>query len=1036
MPISQTQRFLLLTSLRRLFALCSTPYAFFRLSALCPLLFAAFLTSAQRYKLISPQYQIEPVTLNTSEDAGLFVNMLQDNQGYLWITTTKGILVFDGQESVLYQAGHPRFPMAINSGQVGSYSIKADGDGILYTEHQDVNKIAGFDPVQRRVIMEFQPASQITTPRSYFDVTADGQMYSLHWSKGSDTCSIWNIPNDSPHEKCFAFSALQYGSPISYIINDRQHWLQTPNGIWRISLDGKQSDFFKYPDQSLATSITPSDGANVFFTYTRNNAIYYWNSKMETPRVYATVPDGWIERSNQFSVDGHRAYLASALSMYVVDTLNKTWQDLSPEVYQLKAERVPGAMAEDVYAMKQVYGQLYILGARNLFRLTEKSPEKTMFSETLGNENSVYSMRGLAEDADHNVYASNYSGVYIKKHNAETFEPYLPVFNIVHEVQSAFSLNVHAGQLLWNTKSIDLTSGAIKDIGRDVFRGHVTHLLSGDTLWMYIWYTDKFYVYDLKTGVSDSVAIARSRETPEFPYIINDIVQDHDPSRMWLATRSDGIVLMDKEGKEIRSYTHADLNAGIDEGICDLYLDGDELWYGCLNGLGVLNIHSGEHLLYSNPVINQDGQSNYRTVFSILPDEHDGFYLGSSNGLLYFDRKKRIYSNLDENHPLAQNEYNRASAFMDSRGRYYFGTTDGLFSFVPDELVFSPAADTIGEIMLYGISIFNGNEKQYRYLSVGLKTQKHLSLRPSDTNIQFSFSVPEFEKTVYYRYRIAGLDEQWTAFSPDNRILLYSLPPGDYTLEVKASTGVTDESASSYTLGIHMPEIWYRKAWVIILMSLLFTGIVVALIRYRYQQKWLRQKALEKLRVSISSDLHDDVGSLLSGVAMQSQVMSFDVDEKHKTSMLELSAMSREAMERMRDTVWAIDARKDKYENLIDRMRDFAEKTLERKNITHEFITKDIDGKKFINPEVRQNIYLIFKEAITNVVKHSDGTHVRIELSHDVKGVQLVVHDNGTLHATNNSDGSGISNMEMRARKIGGTCEVRYEGGYRIQVRV
>jgi signal transduction histidine kinase len=505
---------------------------------------------------------------------------------------------------------------------------------------------------------------------------------------------------------------------------------------------------------------------------------------------------------------------------------------------------------------------------------------------------------------------------------------------------------------------------------------------------------------------------------------------------MWLATRSDGIVLMDKAGKEIRSYTHADLNAGSDEGICDLYLDGDELWYGCLNGLGVLNIRTGEHIVYSNPVINQDGQSNNRTVFSILPDEDHGFYLGSSNGLLHFDRKKRIYSNLDENHPLAQNEYNRASAFIDSRGRYYFGTTDGLFSFLPDELAFSPAADTINPIKLYAISIFNGTEKQYRHLSADLHDLERLSLKPSDTNIEFSFSVPAFGKTVYYRYRIAGLDEQWSAFSPDNRILLYSLPPGDYSLEVRASTDVTDENASSYILRIHMPEVWYRKAWVIILLSLLFTGIVVALIRYRYQQKWLRQKELEKLRVSISSDLHDDVGSLLSGVAMQSQVMSFDVDEKHKTSMLELSAMSREAMERMRDTVWAIDARKDKYENLIDRMRDFAEKTLERKNITHEFITRDIDGKKFINPEVRQNIYLIFKEAITNVVKHSDGTHVRIEMVQDGNGLKMVIHDNGDQMASHNSDGLGMNNIHMRAEKIGGRCEVKFERGYKVVLTV
>lgn len=144
--------------------------------------------------------------------------------------------------------------------------------------------------------------------------------------------------------------------------------------------------------------------------------------------------------------------------------------------------------------------------------------------------------------------------------------------------------------------------------------------------------------------------------------------------------------------------------------------------------------------------------------------------------------------------------------------------------------------------------------------------------------------------------------------------------------------------------------------------------------------------------------------------------------------------MSRDAMEHMRDTVWAIDSRKDKYENLVDRMREYAEKNLALRNITHEFIITDVDTKKFINPEKRQTIYLIFKEAITNIVKHSNGDHVIIEFADKKNSIQLLIRDNGTQKEIRSSDGLGMSNMKMRAMKIGGILTTKYENGFIVEL--
>jgi signal transduction histidine kinase len=199
----------------------------------------------------------------------------------------------------------------------------------------------------------------------------------------------------------------------------------------------------------------------------------------------------------------------------------------------------------------------------------------------------------------------------------------------------------------------------------------------------------------------------------------------------------------------------------------------------------------------------------------------------------------------------------------------------------------------------------------------------------------------------------------------------------------------------------------------------------------------IRQRTLqqEKIRSKLSSDLHDDVGSILSGLAMQAQIIAYQAPNGQKNALQEISSMSRDAMERMRDTVWALDSRKDKFENLVDRMRAFAEQHLPLRHITCAFEVSQVDLKSFIDPESRQNLYLIFKEAITNIIKHSNARHVRIALRQENHQFRFTIHDDGTpANPCPVSDGLGLASMHLRATNIGAQLTISITDGFRVDV--
>ncbi|MEL6987743.1 MAG: histidine kinase, partial [Bacteroidota bacterium] len=446
--------------------------------------------------------------------------------------------------------------------------------------------------------------------------------------------------------------------------------------------------------------------------------------------------------------------------------------------------------------------------------------------------------------------------------------------------------------------------------------------------------------------------------------------------------------------------------------------------------------------IYECPIIYADGASVPRAIYTILPDDKGNFYLGSSHGLLYFNPKSKAFYQLDDTHPFYLKEFNRSSTLKTSNGKYYMGTVNGLYSFYPDELEFKSISNTASIPFLNKIGIKNKDETKNRYLYSDLNSKDlKLSLSPNDYNLSINFSSSNFDQQeVYYSYRIREFGETWNAPTTHPEIELFSIPPGKYTLDLQATLDPKFASDKFISIPISKSRVWYERWWVISLFTLSLMSGVALFIRNRYQQKLARQKELEKLRTKISSDLHDDVGSILSGLALQSEMMTYEADASQKESLNEMADMSRDALEKMRDTVWAIDSRKDKYIDLIHRMQAFADRNLGRKDIEYEFSILDIDKEAPINPERRQHLYLIFKEAITNVIRHSNADEVKITMSKLVNDLILSIYDNGSepvaIQELENASGLGSSNMKMRARKLNGNAVFKYDKGFHVVVRI
>ena len=486
---------------------------------------------------------------------------------------------------------------------------------------------------------------------------------------------------------------------------------------------------------------------------------------------------------------------------------------------------------------------------------------------------------------------------------------------------------------------------------------------------------------------------------------------------LWIGTGEGGGLLRYRDGK----FRHFSSEEGTPPGwIISLHLDRmGRLWIASqLGGLSRIDDPAADSLLFTRYSTAEGLSSN--NIRSITEDTLGRIYVGTGHGVDRLDlRTDRVkHFTVTDGLPRGIIE----EAFCDKQGTLWFGSQFGLSSFVPDK----EESRILPSVFVTGLRV-EGVMQHVSELGVVDLTELELSSNQNQVSVDFVGLGASLGEEVRYQYRLNESDDDWSSPTDERSITFANLAPGKYHFSVRAldADGRVSLSPASVVFTIAAP-LWQRP-WFVGLLAIVLAGAIYSFYRYRLQH-FLE---LERVRTRIATDLHDDVGSGLSQVSILSEVIGRRVGhEKEVADQLSIiGSLSRDVVDSMSDIVWAINPKRDRLSDLTQRMRRFAVDVFTAQDIAFTLNLHDSPNDIRLGPEMRRELYLIFKEALNNVVRHSRCTNVALSfLIHD-GALELTVHDNGPgFDVERDSEGNGLVNMRQRAERLGGTFVIRSAG--------
>lgn len=303
----------------------------------------------------------------------------------------------------------------------------------------------------------------------------------------------------------------------------------------------------------------------------------------------------------------------------------------------------------------------------------------------------------------------------------------------------------------------------------------------------------------------------------------------------------------------------------------------------------------------------------------------------------------------------------------------------------------------------------------------------------------------DFNENVTVQYKLSCFDEDWN-ISENKKIRYTNIPKGRHELYVKNnffSDTLSLEVLQTANLLVKKPiqnQWWFSPLLTFCLLLIPFTvTYFIALNRSR------RNLKVEMVRNQIASDLHDDVGVNLSAIKNFTEILkmrtSSSLEKKQLNLIQKIENYSDETLNKLQDTVWAINPMNDSVEELIDKMKNMSLAVLSSKNIQLHFHNNYQETAQLhFDMQQRHNLFMVFKESIHNVVKHSQASQTVVNISNQDKYLAIQVKDNGIGFdkkrlATN---GNGLRNFQQRAESNYMEIEIQStEGlGTTIDIRI
>ncbi len=381
------------------------------------------------------------------------------------------------------------------------------------------------------------------------------------------------------------------------------------------------------------------------------------------------------------------------------------------------------------------------------------------------------------------------------------------------------------------------------------------------------------------------------------------------------------------------------------------------------------------------------------------------------------------------------------AGFKARDGRLWFPTQDGIAVIDPRRLPFNPNTPPV---------IIEECKLDLR----NVPFRSGLRVVPGQENLEINYTALSFIKSeqIRFRYKLEGHDRDWTEAGQRRTAYYSQLPSGTFTFKVVAanSDGVWNMDGASLTITVVPP--FYRTLWFRMLSIISLSAVCLLALRARIRQlnrrneqqqafSWQLIESQEQERKRIASELHDSLGQQLLVIKNWAAIgiNSLPAPRQTRESFDEISEAASQAIEEIREAVYNLRPYQLDKIGLTSTLRYLIERVAAASGIEIHAEIPEIDDLFSLQQQV--TFYRIVQECLTNIVKHAKATTARVAISRQPLALGLTIEDNGCGFEPDSMEqglrpGLGLMGMRERVRILGGKYAIHSVPGNGVKVQI
>jgi len=948
-------------------------------------------------KDIRSEYSLQVWTKNDGLPSNTLHNIVKGNDGFLWIGTSNGLVRFDGSEFKTFTAANtPQIKANITADlfkdSKGKIWFSNGGAGLVMMDHQKFRRISEEDGLS------------INHPSSFAE-GKNGKMYIGTFGGG---LNIFYNEKFGVVKKKQGLSSNDMHS----ILMDREGrlWIGTyDEGINLLDNTGIIKFSFS-PKSAVEQIFQDSEGKILAGTH---NGVYVFNGKsFETGKEFLPLKGKTINHIIEDN-EGNLWFSTSNKGIYVYNHsyfFNLNTNNLLP--------------SNKISQVLPTESSIWICSADGgLFNLRQNKIK--VLSKMQGTPDEI--IRTIFQAPDDALWIGTINGIakYDEDKNKVTpFESHIPGLS-VHAWAANAEGEIFLGTLQHGLVKI-VHNKLIKVAARELLKVNFIRSLKFDdngTLWIG---TNGAGVVLLKNGKVKFIDKASGLSSDFIACIYKD-----RRNNFWVGTSGGGISVLNSSGTILKTFSDKE---GLANNIVNSIVEDEEgvIWVG--------TSVSGISRIKDNSIFNFNERNGLysNTLKKLLYDGHTTFWATSNQGVFSIEKKafnnvangkteKLVFSLFGKNDGMIDDDFLAVAdnaGCISRTGKIYAPSHDGVV--IIDPKLFKTKAEPP---RVYIDDVFvNYKERTKDVLK---------DLSPNTESVQINYGGISFTHGKYlkYKYILGGIDKDWVFVGTRRQAFFTHLPHGSYTFKIVAVTPEGTESKNAALINFTIHPYFWQTFWFQALSAVVILGLTTIYLLFYFKRKYKRkvkiieaEAALERERMRISKDMHDELGASLTKISLMSDLAKRNLEDpgQLKKDLNSISEASRNVASSMDEIVWAVNPKNDSLEKTIFYFIHYIEDYLSSTEIEFAVAIPDTIPSRYLNAELRHNLFLVLKEAVNNIVKHSGADMVKLSISLENSSFILSLEDNGIGIDLSSVDqfSNGLKNMSKRIEDFEGSMEI------------